>query len=61
MAAMTGGPKVMLGTKWPSMTSRCTQSMPARSMASISSLMREKSQLSMEGAMMMSLLMTFSG
>ena len=29
IALMTGGPKVMLGTKWPSMTSRWIQSAPA--------------------------------
>ncbi len=32
-AATTGGPKVMLGTKWPSMTSTWIQSAPAASIA----------------------------
>ena len=30
-AATTSGPNVMLGTKWPSMTSRCSRSTPALS------------------------------
>ena len=35
--ASTGGPKLMFGTKWPSMTSRCSQSAPAASTAATSS------------------------
>ena len=36
-AFTTGGPKVMLGTKWPSITSRWIQSAPAASTARVSS------------------------
>ena len=32
-AFSTGGPKLMFGTKWPSITSRCSQSAPAASIA----------------------------
>src|SRR5690606_12259004 len=48
---MTCGPKVMLGTKWPSITSRWIQSAPAAATASTSSPSREKSADSTEGAM----------
>src|ERR1043165_2383583 len=41
----------MLGTKWPSMTSMCTQSAPAAVMARTSSPSFEKSLARMEGAM----------
>ena len=51
IALITGGPKVMLGTKWPSITSRWIQSAPAASMASTSSPRRAKSAERIEGAM----------
>ena len=51
IAFTTGGPKVMFGTKWPSIMSRCTQSAPARTTVSTSSPSREKSAERMEGAM----------
>ena len=50
IALMTGGPKVMLGTKWPSITSRWIQSAPALSIASTSSPSFEKSDASTDGA-----------
>ena len=55
---MTGGPKVMLGTKWPSITSRWIQSAPAATMASTSSPSFEKSDDSTDGAIRV-LLLTF--
>src|SRR6185312_16691687 len=42
---------VILGTKWPSMTSTCNQSAPAASTARASSPSRAKSAARMEGAM----------
>src|SRR5687768_7565038 len=48
---------VMLGTKWPSMTSTWTQSAPAASMARTSSPRRAKSDARMDGAMMTGLAM----
>ena len=48
------GPMVMLGTKWPSMTSTWIQSQPAASMARTSSPSRAKSAERIDGAMMMS-------
>ena len=50
---MTGAPKVMLGTKWPSITSRWSISAPASSMARLSSPRREKSQERREGDILM--------
>src|SRR5271165_4764149 len=50
-AATTGGPKVMLGTKCPSMTSRWIQSAPAAAIARTSSPSLEKSDDKIEGAM----------
>jgi hypothetical protein len=50
---MTGGPKVMLGTKWPSITSRWTQSAPAATTASTSSPRREKSADRIDGEIVM--------
>src|SRR5580704_12313905 len=50
-AATTGGPKVMLGTKWPSITSRWIQSAPAAATARTSSPSFEKSDDRIEGAM----------
>src|SRR5580704_14135579 len=49
-AFTTIGPTVMLGTKWPSMTSTCSQSAPAAWIASASSPRRAKSADNMEGA-----------
>src|SRR5262245_61963233 len=54
IAFTTAGPIVMLGTKWPSITSTCTQSQPAASMARTSSPSRAKSAERMEGAIRMS-------
>ncbi len=48
-ALMMGGPNVMLGTKAPSITSRCAQSAPAFSMRTSSSPSLEKSDESTEG------------
>src|SRR5690242_8937869 len=48
---MTSGPKEMLGTKWPSITSRWIQSAPAWSTARTSSPSLEKSDARIEGAM----------
>src|SRR5277367_3508586 len=48
---MTGGPKVMLGTKWPSITSRWIQSAPAATTARTSSPSLAKSADRIEGAM----------
>ena len=48
-AATTSGPRVMLGTKWPSITSTCTQSAPAASTAATSSPSRAKSAERIEG------------
>ena len=45
-----GGPKLMFGTKWPSMMSRCSQSAPAASTAATSSRRRAKSAASRLGA-----------
>ena len=50
IALMTGGPKVMLGTKCPSITSRWIQSAPALSTASTSSPSLERSNASTDGA-----------
>ena len=50
-AFTTGGPKVMLGTKCPSITSRWIQSAPAASTARVSSASFEKSAARIEGAM----------
>src|SRR5208282_2527898 len=50
-AATTGGPKVMLGTKCPSITSRWIQSAPAAAIARTSSPSLEKSDDKIEGAM----------
>ena len=49
-ASTITGPKVMLGTKWPSMTSTWIQSAPAASTARISSPRRAKSAARIEGA-----------
>src|SRR5579863_193827 len=51
-AFTTTGPIVMLGTKWPSITSTCSQSAPAASTAFASSARREKSAERTDGAMM---------
>src|SRR5262245_49576774 len=56
IAFTTPGPMVMLGTKCPSMTSTCTQSHPAASMARTSSPRRAKSAERIEGAIRMSVL-----
>mmetsp|Transcript_52358 Transcript_52358/g.128501 ORF Transcript_52358/g.128501 Transcript_52358/m.128501 type:complete len:222 (-) Transcript_52358:140-805(-) len=48
-ASTTSGPIVMLGTNRPSMTSTCTQSQPALSMARTSSPSLEKSADRMDG------------
>ena len=45
------GPKVTLGTKWPSITSRWIQSAPAAATARTSSASLEKSADRIEGAM----------
>ena len=47
--AMTSGPKVRLGTNWPSMTSHWMRSTPAFSRATHSSPRREKSAGRTEG------------
>src|SRR4051812_19778288 len=47
---MMGGPKEMLGTKWPSMTSRWRKSAPAAKTSSISAPSLAKSAERMEGA-----------
>ena len=47
----TSGPKVMLGTKWPSMTSTWIQSAPAASTARTSSPSLAKSAARIDGAM----------
>ncbi len=60
MAFTTAGPIEMLGTKWPSMTSTCTQSHPALSIARTSSPSLAKSADRIDGAMMMSVVMAFS-
>jgi hypothetical protein len=49
-AFTTAGPIVMLGTKWPSMTSMWIQSAPAASIARTSSPSLAKSAERMEGA-----------
>src|SRR5437868_157501 len=49
MDSTTGGPIVRLGTKWPSMTSRCRREAPPRSTRAISSARRAKSADKMEG------------
>src|SRR5208337_2298641 len=46
----TGGPMVMLGTKWPSITSTWTVVPPPRSAAAIWSARRAKSAERMEGS-----------
>ena len=48
--SMMAGPKEMLSTKWPSITSRCIQSAPLRTARFTSSPMREKSAASSDGA-----------
>src|SRR5262249_47518728 len=45
----TGGPMVRLGTKWPSMTSRCNNLAPPRSTRAISSARRAKSADRIDG------------
>src|ERR1051326_6907276 len=42
MDSTTGGPIVRLGTKWPSITSRCRMAAPPRSTRAISSASRAK-------------------
>src|SRR3954463_9606737 len=49
MDSTTGGPIVRLGTKWPSMTSRCRREAPPRSTRAISSARRAKSADRIEG------------
>src|ERR1700678_38927 len=49
-ALTMGGPKVMLGTKWPSMTSTWTMVPPPRSAAATSSARWAKSEARMENA-----------
>src|SRR5438876_10539979 len=46
----TGGPMVMLGTKWPSITSTCSSVPPPASAARASSAKRAKSADKMDGA-----------
>ena len=50
IAAITGGPKVMLGTKCPSITSMWIQSAPASSIVRTSSPSLAKSAERMDGA-----------
>ena len=45
----TGAPKVRLGTKWPSMMSKCSQSAPPSSTLRLSDSMLAKSEASREG------------
>ena len=52
--ATTGGPMVMFGVKWPSMTSTWMRSAPASITCWISSPMRLKSHARMEGATLIS-------
>ena len=52
----TGGPNEILSTKWPSITSRCSQSAPAFSIRSHSAPRWLKSHASTEGAMIIGLL-----
>src|SRR6201999_3034395 len=47
---ITSGPKEMLGTKWPSITSRWIQSAPAASTARTSSPSLAKSEARIDGA-----------
>src|SRR5580658_6804597 len=49
MEATTGGPIVRFGTKWPSITSRCSMVAPPRSTCAICSPKRAKSAARMEG------------
>lgn len=49
---MMGAPSVRLGTKWPSITSTCSQSAPNERMRLDSSARRAKSHERREGAMM---------
>jgi hypothetical protein len=49
IAAQVAGPKVMLGTKWPSITSTCTQSAPCVSIASHSAPKSAKSAARIDG------------
>src|SRR5262245_51180788 len=51
-ASTTGMPMVRFGTKWPSMTSTCSQSAPASSTLRTSSARRTKSADSSEGAIL---------
>src|ERR1044071_6624454 len=46
---MTGGPMVRLGTKWPSIPSRCNNLAPPRSTRAISSAKRAKSADRIDG------------
>lgn len=50
--ATTGAPSVRLGTKWPSMTSTCSQSAPAATMRAVSAANEDRSAASSEGLMM---------
>src|SRR5438477_9707119 len=55
----TGGPMVMLGTKWPSITSTCSSVPPPASAARASSARRAKSADKIDGAS--SIMQRFSG
>jgi hypothetical protein len=48
----TGAPKVMLGTKWPSITSTCSQSQPLLIVVEHASPRAAKSAERIDGAMM---------
>ena len=50
IAFTTGGPRVMFGTKCPSMMSRCSSSMPFRSKSRTSLSRFRKSEHMSEGA-----------
>ena len=52
IASTTKGPMVMLGTKWPSITSTCSISTPASSTAAIAPLRSAKSADSSDGAIL---------
>jgi hypothetical protein len=60
IAFTTSAPMVMLGTKWPSMTSIWIQSAPALSTARTSSPSLAKSAERIDGAMMISCVMALS-
>src|ERR1035438_7974823 len=49
MDATTGGPMVRFGTKWPSITSRCSMEAPPRSAEAISRSRRAKSADRIDG------------